>query len=138
MTADSFALLAIVILLLPMAYLLLAAPAFLLVRLDIPQVARLLRGMFDAYYVALTIAGVFGTITFAIAGRPVFVVGIGLLLAFAIWARRWFLRQMDAQPPCNAEGARRMRQLHWGGMLCNAVQLGAILLSIPYVMVSAA
>ena len=42
MMPDNVALFATIILLLPMFYFLLAAPAFLLVRLDIPPVARLL------------------------------------------------------------------------------------------------
>ena len=45
MTAEGTALAAIVILLFPMGYFLLAAPAFLLVKLDIQPVAQLLRGM---------------------------------------------------------------------------------------------
>ena len=45
-----------------MIYFLLAAPAFLLVRLDIPPVAQLLRGMFNGYFLTLAIAGVIGTI----------------------------------------------------------------------------
>ena len=97
MTPDAIALFATVILLLPMGYFLLAAPAFLLVKLDIPPVAQLLRGMFNAYFLALTIAGVIGTVAFAMAGRPAFAIGVGLIAAFAFSARRWFLRQMDAQ-----------------------------------------
>lgn len=136
MTPDAVALFATVILLLPMGYFLLAAPAFLLVKLDIPPVARLLRGMFNAYFVALIVAGVIGTIAFATEGRLAFVFGVGLIAVFAVWARRWFLRQMDAQLHTglagNADAARELRRLHWGGMLCNAVQLAAIVGSIPY------
>ena len=46
--------------------------AFLLVRLDIPPVAQLLRGMFNGYFLTLAIAGVIGTIAVAVAGRLVF------------------------------------------------------------------
>ena len=136
MTPDAVALFATVILLLPMTYLLLAAPAFLLVKLDIPAVAQLLRGMFNAYFLMLTIAGVISAVSFAVDGRPAFVIGIGLIVAFAVWARRWFLREMDVQlgtsHAADAEAARRLRRLHWGGMLCNAVQLVAIVGCIPY------
>jgi hypothetical protein len=45
MMPDNVALFATIIVLLPMIYFLLAAPVFLLVRLDIPQVAQLLRAM---------------------------------------------------------------------------------------------
>jgi hypothetical protein len=29
---------------------------------------------------------------------------------------------------------RRLRRLHWGGMLCNAVEVAVIVGSIPYVV----
>jgi hypothetical protein len=88
---------ATIILLLPMIYFLLAAPAFLLVRLDIPPVAQLLRGMFNGYFLTLAIASAIGTIAVAVAGRLVLAIGIGLIAAFAASSRRWFLRQMDAR-----------------------------------------
>ena len=140
MTSNGLALAAIVILLFPMGYFLLASPAFLLVKLDIPPVTQLLRGMFNIHFLVTSIAGVIGMVVFAVAGRPVFTIGIGLIAAFAIWARRWFLRQMDAQLSArdagDADAVRRLRQLHWGGMLCNAIQLAAIVSSIPYVAVT--
>ena len=139
---DNIALFATIILLLPMIYFLLAAPAFLLVRLDIPPVALLLRAMFNGYFLTLAIAGAIGTITVAVAGRLVLAIGIGLIAAFAVSARRWFLRRMDAQlstrPAGDADAARRLRRLHWGGMLCNAVQLVAIVAAIPYISVTPA
>src|SRR5205085_9840859 len=53
MMPDNVALFATIILLLPMIYFLLASPAFLLVRLDIPAVALLLRAMFSGYFLAV-------------------------------------------------------------------------------------
>ncbi|MBR1121317.1 hypothetical protein JQ628_07300 [Bradyrhizobium lablabi] len=137
MTADGLALAAIVILLFPMGYFLLAAPAFLLVKLDIPPVTLLLRGMFNAHFLMVSIAGIIGTLTFAIAGRPVFAIGIGLIAAFAFWSRGSFLRRWDAQLSARDAGdkcaVRRLRRMHWGGMLGNAIQTVAIVASIPYV-----
>jgi len=121
---------------------LLAAPAFLLVRLDIPPVTQLLRGMFNVYFLVLAIAGVIGTVAFAVEGRLAVAIGVGLIAAFAVAARRWFLRRMDAQLSArdagDADAVRRLRRLHWGGMLCNAIQLVAIVASIPYVSVTPA
>lgn len=54
----------LILLLLPLFYLFLASPAFLFVRLDIPQLARLLRAMFYGYFLALIVAGFAG-----VAGR---------------------------------------------------------------------
>src|SRR5882672_10217186 len=93
---DNVALFATIILLLPMIYFLLAAPAFLLVRLGIPAVAQLLRAMFSGYFLTLAIAGVIGTIAVVLDGRLVLAIGIGLIAAFAASSRRWFFRQMDA------------------------------------------
>jgi hypothetical protein len=122
---SDVALFATIIVLLPMIYFLLAAPAFLLVRLDIPPVAQLLRGMFNGYFLTLTVAGVIGTIAVTLAGRPLLAIGSGLIAAFAASSRRWFLRQMDAQlghgDAGDAQAARRLRRLHWGGMLTNAI-----------------
>jgi hypothetical protein len=137
MTPDGIGLAAIVILLFPMGYFFLAAPAFLLVKLDIPQVTQLLRGMFNAHFLMTGVAGVIGTVVFAVTGRPVFAIGIALIAAFAIWERGWFLRQWDVQLNArdagDAAAVRRLRRLHWGGMLANAMQLAAIVGSIPYV-----
>ena len=136
MTPDGIALAAIVILLFPMGYFFLAAPAFLLVKLDIPPVTQLLRGMFNAHFLMLRIAAVIGMVVFAVAGKPAFAIGIGLIAAFAVWGRGWFLRQWDAQLSArdagDADAVRRLRRLHWGGMLSNAMLLAAVVGSIPY------
>jgi hypothetical protein len=137
---DNVALFATVILLLPMGYFLLAAPAFLLVRLDIPSVAMLLRIMFNGYFLTLVTTGAIGTIAVAAEGRLVLAIGIGLVTAFAASSRRWFLRQMDARlrDASDADAARGLRRLHWGGMLSNAIQLAVIVPCIPYIAVTPA
>jgi hypothetical protein len=140
MMPDNVALFAAIIVLLPMVYFLLAAPAFLLVRLDIPQVALLLRAMFSGYFLTLVFAGAVGAIAVALAGRPILAVGVGLIAALAASSRRWFLRQMDARlsdrDAGNSDAVRRLRRLHWGGMLSNAIQLAAIVACIPYIAVA--
>jgi hypothetical protein len=140
MVPEFIAFYATVILLFPMAYFLLAAPTFLLVRLDIQPVALLLRGLFNAYFIMMTIAGAIGTVAYAMTGRLVFAIAVGLLVAFAVSARRWFLRKMDVQLSArdagDADAPRRLRRLHWGGMLCNAIQLVAIVASIPYISIT--
>ena len=142
MLPDAVALAAIVILLFPMGYFLLAAPAFLLVKLDIQPVAQLLRGMFNVHFRMMTIAGIIGAIAFAATGRLFFAIAIGLLAAFAVWERRWFMPRMDAELRArdagDADAPRRLRRLHWGGMLCNAVQLVAIMASLPYIDINLA
>jgi len=139
---DNVALIATIILLLPMIYFLLAAPAFLLVKLDVRPVALLLRAMFNGYFLTLAVAGFIGTIAVALAGRLGLAIGIGLVAAFAVSSRRWFLRRMDARlndrDAGDAEAARRLRRLHWGGMLSNAIQLAVVVACIPYIAVAPA
>ncbi|UPK38380.1 hypothetical protein IVB18_14750 [Bradyrhizobium sp. 186] len=137
MRPNAAAVAAMVILLFPMGYFLLASPAFLLVKLDIQPVTQLLRGMFNAHFRMMSVAGVVGAMAFIVAGHPLFAAGVGLIAAFAIWGRRWFMRQMDdqlsARDAGDADALYRLRRLHWGGMLCNAVLIAALLASIPYV-----
>ena len=140
MIPDPIVVFATVVLLLPMGYFLLAAPAFLLVKLDIPPVTQLLRGMFNAYFLVLAIAGAIGTISFVIDGRLIVATGIALIAGFAVASRRWFLQRIDAALEARDAGdtnaVRRLRRLHWGGMLSNAVQLVAILFCLPFVAVA--
>src|SRR5436305_6113194 len=82
MMPDNVALFATIILLLPMIYFLLAAPAFLLVKLDIQPVALLLRAMFSGYFLTLAIAGAIGALAVAASGRLVLALGISLIAAF--------------------------------------------------------
>ena len=142
MAPDTVVLFATIVLLLPMGYFLLAAPAFLLVKLDIRPVALLLRGMFNGYFLTLIAAGCVAALTFALARRPAPIFAVGLIAAFAFFARRWFLKRMDveisARDASDPDAARRLRRLHWWGMLSNAVQVVAILASIPHIVVSSA
>jgi len=140
MMPDNVALFATIVLLLPMGYFLLASPAFLLVRLDIKPVGQLLRGMFNAYFVALNIAGLIGMVVVTLDGRLLLALGMGLIAALADWSRRWFLPQMDARlsdrDAGDPDAVRRLRRLHWGGMLSNAIQLAAVVASIPAIAVA--
>jgi hypothetical protein len=137
MTPNAVAIAAMTILLFPMGYFTLASPAFLLVKLDIQPVAVLLRGMFNIHFVVMSVAGVAGTLALVAAGRLVFAAGVGLIAALAICGRRWFMPRMDdqlrARDAGDADAARRLRRLHWSGMLCNAVLLVVLVASIPYV-----
>ena len=136
MTPPPGILAAMVILLFPMGYFFLAAPAFLLVRLDVPQVTQLLRGMFNIQFVMMSVAGVIAALAFLAAGRPLFAAIVGLVAAFAFLGRRRFMDKMDAQLEARDSGdagaVRRLRRLHWAGMACNAVLLLAFVGCIPY------
>ena len=136
MKPDAVAVAALVILLFPMGYFLLASPAFLLVKLDIPPVTQLLRGMFNIQFRMMSIAGFIATAAF-LAVQPLFAAGIGLITALAIWGRPRFMRRMDnelsARDAGDPDAVRRLRRLHWSGMLCNATLVAALVTSISCV-----
>jgi hypothetical protein len=135
---DALALYAAVILLLPMACFFLSMPTFLLVGLEIPEVTQLLRGLFNGYFLVMGVAGVVAAVGFVVAGRPVFAIGAIAVSVFAIAARRWFLRRLDAALQARDAGVsgavRRLRVLHWKGMLVNFVQLAIVVAAVPRIV----
>ena len=137
MSADSVALAAFIVLLLPLFYFFMTSPTFLLVKLDVEQVTRLMRGHFHGYFLVLSVVAIIGTIAFAFAGRPLMTLCVGAIAAFAIWARGYFVRHMDAEISArdagDADAVRRMRRLHWAGMASNAVMVVGMVASIPHV-----
>ena len=141
MTPDAVAVAVMIILLFPMGYFTLASPAFLLVKLDIQPVAQLLRGMFNAHFLVMRVAAFIGTAALLLDGRLLAALGVGLLAVLAIWGRRWFMQRVDEQLSArdagDADAPRRLRRLHWSGMLANAVLLVALLVGIPYIATSA-
>ncbi|WP_027574624.1 hypothetical protein [Bradyrhizobium sp. WSM1743] len=141
MTPDAVAVAVMIILLFPMGYFTLASPAFLLVRLDIQPVAQLLRGMFNAHFLVMRVAAVIGTVALLLDGRLLAALGVGMIAALAIWGRRWFMQRVDdqlsARDAGDADAPRRLRRLHWSGMLGNAVLLVALVAGIPYIAMPA-
>ncbi len=128
---------AIVIMLFTMLYFLPASVAFLFVKLDIPVVARLLRGLFSVGFLLIAGAGGIAVIAFAATGAPAFAIGASLIVVFTIAARRWFLRHMDAHWSAVAAGShpatRRLRLLHCAGMATTFVQIVAVVSSVPLI-----
>jgi hypothetical protein len=137
MTTNGFALLATIILTFPMLYFLVAAPTFLLKPLSDPIVTWMLRGLFSVYFSVVSATCGIAVMAFLLAGRPLVAIGIGVVAILAIGARRWFLSRMDAElgvrDAGDATAVRRLRRLHWGGMLYNAVQFVVIVGSISKV-----
>jgi hypothetical protein len=131
----------VIVLLLPMFYLLLASPAFLFVRLDIPEVARLLRAMFYGYFVATIVAGLFGSALVALDHHAVPALALALVVATTFAWRRWFMARLDMlliEREAGASGvADRLRWLHVAGMLVNAMQLLAVIAIVPSLVMMA-
>lgn len=136
MMPDALALAALIFLLFNMLYFQITSPTFLLVSLEIPIVTTLLRGQFCYYFLSLALAAVIATLAFAVSGRPAVAAGIAAIAAFAMFSRNWLCRHMDAELAARDRGdrsaVRRLRRLHWAGMLSHAIALTAVLTSIPY------
>lgn len=131
----NYSVMALILLLAPMFYLLLAFPAFLLVRLDIPQVAYIFRSAFFGYFLVLVGAGFTAAGLYAIDGRFIPALCLAFLAVFDLIWRRWTMRRVDlllAETQSGVAGAgARMRRIHWAGMTTNAVQLCGVLATIP-------
>jgi hypothetical protein len=140
MSADAFAVAAIVAVMLPTLYFLIASPTFLLARFDDPVVTWLLRGLFSVHFRLISIGSGVGIVAFMIAGRPIFALGLAVIATLAITMRRWFLRNMDAELSARDAGdvqaVHRLRRLHWRGMAYNATQFVAIVAITPLVFAS--
>jgi hypothetical protein len=136
MTPDGLALAALILLLFNMLYFQITSPAFLLVSLEIPTVTTLLRGQFWYYFLSLGVTAIVATLAFAVSGRLAVAAGIAAIAAFAMFSRKWFGRHMDAELAARDSGdrnaVRRLRRLHWAGMLSHGIALVALVSSIPY------
>lgn len=99
---------------------------------------QLLRGLFNGYFIVMSVAGVVSAVGYVISGRPVFAIGALAVVAVAVMARRWFLQHMDVELQARAAGAAaavpRLRALHLKGMLLNAILLATVVANVPLVV----
>ncbi|MBK1661919.1 hypothetical protein [Paracraurococcus ruber] len=135
LTLAQLPLLATILLLLPMVYFAIASLTFFIARLRDPVVTRVLRGLFDSYFLGLIGGSAAGVLAFGLAGRLPAALVIGSIGTGATLARRWFLRRLDlqvlARDAGDAAAIGRLRRLHVGGILYNAAHLVALVASIP-------
>ena len=138
MAPDFVPLYAIIIVLFSLTYFSMASISFLFVRLDVPEVWRLFRGLFNAYFWVVGFTGLVATAAFAASGRMTFTAGMLLLAATAMAMRRTVLQQIDAQQTAWRSGdtaaMRRLRLIHWGGMLANILVIATVASSVPFIL----
>jgi hypothetical protein len=138
MVPDFVPLYAIVIVLFSLIYFSWASISFLLVRLDSPDVSRLFRGLFNVYFWMVGCTGLVATAVFAASGRMAFTAAMLLLAATAMAVRRRVLQLIDAQQTASQSGdtaaMRRLRLIHWGGMLANIVILVTVASSVRFIL----
>lgn len=131
MMPSPFILFALIVQLLPVLYLLIASPSFLLVKLDIPQVARLLRVQFHGYFFAMIGTGIVATITVLVGGHWAIATIFAAVPAAAFLWRRWLLARMDEAIVSGAPTV--LRRLHVSGMAANAGCMIALVVIVPQV-----
>ncbi|MHB2168764.1 hypothetical protein [Alsobacter sp. R-9] len=128
-------LVAVVVLLLPMFYLLIASPAFLLVKLDVHPVGWLLRTQFYGYFAALIAISAVGAAAIAVEGHVVQAEVLAAIAAVALVWRSFLLRRLDAALADGDAGipgtGERLRRLHVIGMAANAVLLVTVVAFVP-------
>lgn len=138
MTPDSICLVAVVIVLFSLAYFAVASIPFLFVRLDIPEVWRLFRGLFNVYFGVVGVVGLLAAVAFATSGRVAFPAAMLVLAGAAIAVRKSVLEQMDAQQAAGRSGdaaaMRKLRLAHWGAMLVNVAIIASVVGSLPFVL----
>ena len=138
MVPDVAPLVAVIAVLFSLAYFAMASFPFLLVRLDIPEVWRLFRGLFDTYFRAVGIVGAIAAVAFATDGHFGFSAAMLILGGVAVSARQKVLQRMDTlHASYHSGGAAAMRELrviHGGTMLVNVAVLASVASCLPYIM----
>ena len=128
---------AVIIVLFSLIYFSLASLSFLLVRLDVPEVSRLFRGLFNVYFWMVGVTGLAATAVFAASGRMAFTAAMLLLAATAMGVRRRVLQQIDTQQAALQSGdsaaMRRLRLIHWGSMVANIAILATVASSVRFI-----
>ena len=138
MVPDFIPLYATVIVLFSLIYFAFASIPFLFVSLDVPEVSWLFRGLFDVYFWMVGGTALLATAAFAASGRFAYAAGMLLLAAFAIGVRKKVLQRIDSQQSAlqSGDGAalRRLRLIHWCGMLANIAVLVSIASSMTRIL----
>jgi hypothetical protein len=128
----------LVLLLVWMGFFMLGSLPLMILKHDTPLDARFIRGLFDVYYKAVMVVAGAGTLTHALAQRPVTTVGMAVVGAVAFYSRRAILSRMDrlrlTMTATDTPGIRRFRRLHVLGMSLNVTQLVLICASLPNVL----
>ncbi len=138
MVPDVVPLYAVVIVLCSLMCFSFSSITFLFVPLDVPEVARLFRGLFSIYFRVVAATGLLATVAFAASGRIDFMAGMLVLVATALATRGWTLHRIDAQQDAYRAGdrtaMRRLRMLHWGSMVANILVIASMAGSTRYIL----
>jgi hypothetical protein len=138
MVPDFVPLYAVVTVLFSLIYFALSSLSFLLVQLDVPEVSRLFRGLFNVYFWMVGFTGLVATAVFAASGRMAFTAAMLLLAATAMIARTRVLQLIDMEQTAWQSGdtaaMRRLRIIHCGAMLANIAVLATVASSVRFIL----
>jgi hypothetical protein len=137
MVPDFVPLFAVIVVQFSLIYFAMASIPFLFVRLDVPEVSRLFRGLFNVYFWMVGCTGLVAAALFAASGRMAFTAEMLLLAATAMAVRSRVLQRIDAQQSAwqsgDAAAMRRLRLIHWGGMLANILVFATVASSVSFI-----
>lgn len=138
MVPDVAPLMGVVVVLFCLTYFAMASIPFLFVRLDIPEVWRLFRGLFNTYFWVIGFAGIVAALAFASSGRMAFAAAMMVLAAVVTTVRTPLMRRIDTQQTASRAGdvaaLRQLRATHWGAMLVNVAILASVASSLPFIV----
>lgn len=138
MVPDFLLLYAIITVLFSLAYFFLASLPFLLVRLDIPDVSRLFRGLFNVYFWMVAATGLVATTVFVLGARLGIATELLVITLVAILMRKRVLQWIDGLQILGQSGdtlaMRRLRKLHWSVMTANLAVLGMVISSLNHIL----
>jgi hypothetical protein len=109
------------------AYFIMGSLPLLILKHDTPMDSRFVRGFFNTYYRAATIAAGGAAISYALAGRASFAVGAAALGLLAFVLRRLVIPKMDAlrarMQSDETAAIPGFRRMHVTAILANLLQL---------------
>nr|WP_301334508.1 hypothetical protein [Variovorax dokdonensis] len=117
-----------------MGFFMMGSLPLLVLKHDTPLDARFIRGLFNVYYVAVTLTASAAALSFAWTGNAAFAVGMGFVATLAFALRRWIvIPRMDVlrdSIPASDASIFQFRRLHVVGMVLNVTQLGTVAWSL--------
>jgi hypothetical protein len=119
-----------VALLFSIVYFTLAALPLLILKHDTPRDSSFVRGVLNTNYVAVIIAALVCTLSYALAVQPAISFGMAGIAAFAFAVRNGVISRMDRLRSTMTVGdsaaIAQFRRLHITGIVLNVVPLGPI------------
>ena|SRR2546423_14473561 len=123
-----------------MGFFMMSSLPLLILKHDTPLDARFIRGLFNLYYVAITITATVGALSYALANRPTIALGVGFVAACGFAGRHWFVARMDrvrsTMTADDSAAIRRFRRLHVVGMLLNVALLAGFCVGMTQLSLS--